>query len=99
MPQLSGDYGAAFSASGSLTTGNMGYAYGHWRLIHLIDLRHPDFVNTPASCRRPPYAYAPRDYTAPIVSIITPYYNTGPVFSETARSVQRMSLPYWEWLL
>ncbi|HZC07583.1 MAG TPA: glycosyltransferase [Ktedonobacterales bacterium] len=33
------------------------------------------------------------------MSIITPYYNVGPVFQETVRAIERMSIPYWEWLI
>ncbi len=66
----------------------------------MIDPATPDYTNTPASARRPARVYAPaRDGGEPLVSIITPYYNTGPVFWETVRAVQRMSLPAWEWLI
>ena len=66
----------------------------------MIDSRNPDYRNTPASDRRPHYAYvAAKEEWAPLVSIITPYFNTGAVFRETLCAVQRMSLPYWEWLI
>ncbi|HEU5382384.1 MAG TPA: glycosyltransferase family A protein, partial [Ktedonobacteraceae bacterium] len=65
----------------------------------MIDVNQPDYTNTPASERRPSFSYTPRDYTTPTVSIITPYYNTGPVFLETARSLQRMSFAHWEWVI
>ncbi len=65
----------------------------------MINAKQPDFANTPASQQRPDYRYAPRDDAEPLVSIITPYYNTGPVFWETARCVRRMSLAHWEWLI
>jgi glycosyltransferase involved in cell wall biosynthesis len=35
----------------------------------------------------------------PAVSIITPYYNTGAIFLETAQSVLQQSLQQWEWLI
>jgi glycosyltransferase involved in cell wall biosynthesis len=66
----------------------------------MIDPARPDFANTPASAQRPPFAYAPADPSAaPVVSIVTPFYNTGAVFDETARSVLRQSLQQWEWLI
>ena len=36
---------------------------------------------------------------APCVTVLTPFYNTGPIFHETARSVLRQSLQQWEWLI
>ncbi|NWG20768.1 MAG: glycosyltransferase [Chloroflexi bacterium] len=48
----------------------------------------------------PVYGYAPADPAAPpAVSIITPYYNTGPIFLDTIRSVLRQSLQQWEWII
>src|SRR5262249_7832039 len=35
----------------------------------------------------------------PCVTIVTPFYNTGVIFHETARSVLRQSLQQWEWLI
>jgi glycosyltransferase involved in cell wall biosynthesis/GT2 family glycosyltransferase len=65
----------------------------------VIDVKSPDYTNTPASDRRPAYHYQPREAASPFVSIITPYYNTGPVFLETVRSITRMSFAHWEWLI
>lgn len=60
----------------------------------------PDFANTPISPARPRFYYAPLDKSAePAVSIITPYYNTGEIFLETAQSVLQQSLQQWEWLI
>ena len=60
----------------------------------------PDYSNTPVSPRRPSYGYAPADPDAPpAVSIVTPYFNTGTVFEETARSVLQQSFQQWEWLI
>jgi len=60
----------------------------------------PDFANTPISSERPHFAYVPRDNSLqPAVTIITPYYNTGKVFLETAQSVLQQSLQQWEWLI
>ena len=66
----------------------------------MIDPVRADFTNTPVSSRRPQFAYAPVDPDdSPIVAIITPFYNTGAVFEETARSVLQQSLQQWEWLI
>ena len=66
----------------------------------MIDLESPDYTNTPASDRRPVYGYAPADPAAPpAVTIVTPFYNTGAIFHETARSVLRQSFQQWEWLI
>lgn len=35
----------------------------------------------------------------PLVSIITPYYNTGEIFHETARSVFSQTFHEWEWII
>ncbi len=60
----------------------------------------PDFANTPASAQRPDFNYTPAVAQAqPVVSIITPYYNTGEIFFETAESILRQSLQQWEWLI
>lgn len=68
----------------------------------MIDPQQPDYTNTPASARRARYSYMPRADArtdAPIVSIITPYYNTGVEFLETVRNVQEMSFQNWEWII
>lgn len=66
----------------------------------MIDPLSPDYAYTPVAAQRPPYFYAPQDTAATaIVSILTPFYNTSPVFHETARSVLQQSLQQWEWLI
>ena len=66
----------------------------------MIDPNNPDYTNTPASDRRPGYDYRPVDQTAsPAATIVTPFYNTGAIFHETARSVFRQSFQQWEWLI
>ncbi len=66
----------------------------------MIDPTNPNFTDTPVSSQRPPFGYAAADpNAAPAVSIITPFYNTGPIFHETARSVLQQSLQQWEWLI
>ena len=59
-----------------------------------------DFANTPASAQRPMSIYAPADATSePKVTFLTPFYNTGAIFHETARSVFQQSFQQWEWLI
>ena len=33
------------------------------------------------------------------MTIVTPYYNTGAIFHDTARSVLRQSFQQWEWII
>ncbi|MEP0841110.1 MAG: glycosyltransferase [Phycisphaerae bacterium] len=67
----------------------------------MIDPGKPDYANTPASDRRPAYAFALCDPTArPLVTVLTPFWNNArSVFHETARCVFRQSLQQWEWLI
>ena len=54
----------------------------------------------PLSPAQPRYGYHPTDPgAAPVVSVITPYYNTGQIFLETAESLLRQSLQRWEWII
>lgn len=54
----------------------------------------------PLDPAQPSYGYAAADPSAPpAVSVITPYYNTGPMFLETARALLRQSLQQWEWII
>lgn len=66
----------------------------------MIDPRLPDYKNTPISPQRPRLDYRPLDAAAaPYVTIVTPFYNTGAVFHETARCVLNQSFQQWEWLI
>jgi len=66
----------------------------------VINPEQPDFSNTPVSPRRPDYSYLPADRgSTPVVSIITPFYNTDESFLETASSLLRQSLQAWEWVI
>jgi glycosyltransferase involved in cell wall biosynthesis/Flp pilus assembly protein TadD len=66
----------------------------------MIDPRNPDFSFTPVAPARPAMGYAPVDPAAtPCVSIVTPFFNTGREFRETARSVFGQSLQQWEWII
>jgi len=66
----------------------------------MINPRNPDYQNTPICSRRPDFHYklAVPD-SEPFVSVITPFYNTGSIFEETARSVLRQSFQQWEWII
>ncbi|MCH9057808.1 MAG: glycosyltransferase family 2 protein [Planctomycetes bacterium] len=66
----------------------------------MIDPRNPDYQNTPAASGRAVFGYRPASIPdRPEVSVITPYYNVGPVFNETATSMLNQSLQNWEWLI
>lgn len=68
--------------------------------VIMIDERKPDYSNTPVSESRPRFGYTPSDPDAPpAVSLITPVFNSGHVFAETAQSVLRQSLQQWEWII
>lgn len=70
---------------------------------HYTTMLKPDhfaFTSTPASEDRPRFHYELEDCASPpCVTVITPFYNTGAIFLETARSVRRQSLQQWEWLI
>jgi glycosyltransferase involved in cell wall biosynthesis/GT2 family glycosyltransferase len=59
------------------------------------DLSH----STPGALQRvAPYMAASLD-AAPAVTVVTPFYNTGEIFEETARSVLGQTLQQFEWLI
>jgi glycosyltransferase involved in cell wall biosynthesis/GT2 family glycosyltransferase len=66
----------------------------------MLNESQPDYSNTPVSALRPHFGYAPADpHAPPAVSLITPFFNVGPVFRETAESVFRQSFQAWEWII
>jgi glycosyltransferase involved in cell wall biosynthesis len=68
----------------------------------MIDPRAPNYLSTPASPDRPRFAYAPRAGTEslpPIVSVITPFFNSHAHFEETARCILGQSLQRFEWII
>lgn len=66
----------------------------------MIDPTCPDYTNTPGSQQRPAFDYRlAEDSPRPCATILTPFYNTGPVFHETVRSVLQQSLQQWEWVI
>lgn len=65
-----------------------------------FDPERPDYALTPVSPLRPRRDYRPADLAAtPVVAIVTPFFDTGAVFHETAESVFRQSLQQWEWII
>jgi glycosyltransferase involved in cell wall biosynthesis len=66
----------------------------------MIDPARPDYTNTPVSAGRPTFGYSPSDLSAlPQATIVTPFFDTGRIFHETARSVLAQSFQQWEWLI
>ena len=66
----------------------------------MIDPAKPDYANTPGSRQRPQFDYRPVDADVPpCVTIVTPFYNTGEIFHETARAVLQQSMQQWEWVI
>lgn len=66
----------------------------------MIDPKNPDYQNTPVSSHRAHFHYQMEDsHSQPVVSIVTPFFNTGEIFIETAQSVLQQSLQQWEWII
>lgn len=66
----------------------------------MINIISPDFSDLPG-CRSLPRQYKQANLALkdPLVSIITPYYNTEEFFVETFVSLQAQSLQNWEWII
>ena len=78
----------------------MNFAQQPIETARMIDPRQPDFSSTPLSPSRAKFRYAPGGAgDTPSVSVITPFYNTSPVFHETARAVLGQSLQNIEWII
>ena len=66
----------------------------------MINETQPNFEDIPANPSRKDFGYFPADKNlSPLVTIITPYYNTGEVFYETARCIFTQSFQQWEWII
>ena len=66
----------------------------------MINPEQPDFANTPVAPRRPGFLFRPADASStPMVSVITPYYNTDHVFLETVQSLLGQSFQDFEWVI
>lgn len=70
------------------------------RTSSLVHVKTFDFSNTPVSLHRPKFTYSlERSANEPLISIVTPFYNTGHEFHETAQSVFQQSLQQFEWII
>ena len=59
-----------------------------------------DFQNRPGVNRRGVWHYAAgAPLGRPVISIVTPFFNPGEVFTETCHSVSRQSWQSWEWIV
>lgn len=66
----------------------------------MIDPRNPDFADVPGRDRVRNFPYAPETPDAPpLVTIVTPFFNSGALFRATADCVFSQSLQQWEWLI
>ncbi len=66
----------------------------------MIASNQPDYSNTPVAPGRPACPYRLAEVcSTPVVSVITPYYNTDEVFLETAASLLGQSFQDFEWII
>ncbi|HEX2981549.1 MAG TPA: glycosyltransferase [Anaerolineaceae bacterium] len=66
----------------------------------MINPKSPDYQNHPVhpSRKRMDYARA-NSGDQPVLTIVTPFFNTGSVFHQTAQSILNQSLQQFEWLI
>lgn len=71
----------------------------------MIDPRRPNFASHPVWHDRPRFGYRREadgvnaNGWVPAATVVTPYYNVGPIFHETARNVLGQSLQNFEWII
>lgn len=67
----------------------------------MINIQSPDFSDLPLSSTRPYGAFyeRPNLIEPPVVSILTPFFNTDDVFLETVEAIFGQSLQAWEWII
>lgn len=66
----------------------------------MINPDAPDFEITPVHPQRQHFKYELDEESAPpVVAVVTPFYNTGEVFHQTAQSILQQSLQQFEWLI
>lgn len=66
----------------------------------MINPHAPDFEITPVHPQRQHFKYELDEESAPpVVTVVTPFYNTGEVFHQTAQSILQQSLQQFEWLI
>lgn len=65
-----------------------------------IKITQFDYSNTPISPKRPKFSYESKTKgVPPLISIVTPFYNTGEIFWETAYSIFQQSFQNFEWII
>lgn len=66
----------------------------------MINPHNPDFEHSPIHPSKKGYGYALGDLQSrALISIVTPFYNTGEVFHQTTQSIMGQSLQQFEWLI
>lgn len=66
----------------------------------MIDPDKPDYESPPASAGRAGFCYLPREILEPpLVSIVTPVWNSGDCLEETKACVLQQSLQQFEWIV
>lgn len=66
----------------------------------MIDPHKANYGGTPGSAWRKKLSLAPPERgVAPVLSIVTPFYDGAPVFRETVTAVLGQSLQAWEWVI
>lgn len=61
----------------------------------MIDTRNPDYAALPVKLRPRRGATG----TSPVISVLTPYFNTEEIFLETVACVRSQSFTAWEWIV
>lgn len=65
----------------------------------MIDHSAPDFQFTPVHPDRKHFGYQSTEHYQPVVTIVTPFFNTDEIFHQTAQSIFQQSLQQFEWLI
>ena len=66
----------------------------------MINEKKPDFNNQPHLNKLGSIIYElNNEFDEPLISIVTPFYNTGKIFHETASSVLNQSFQQFEWII
>jgi len=69
----------------------------------VLDYKNMNYSLMPLSSLRPSYKFQPADMdvasSRPLVTILTPFYNTGPLIHDAARCVFGQSLQLFQWII
>eukprot|EP01132_Coremiostelium_polycephalum_P000619 gene619-768_t len=67
----------------------------------VLDPEKMDYTIKPCTATRAKFAYSPdpESHEAPIVTVLTPFYNIGPIMHETAASILGQSLQRFQWII